>query len=410
MASSNRGVRLAYLTTAYPSVSHTFIRREILELEKQGHAIDRFAIRPGSITGDPDDVAEQSRTLHLLAQPKVQLLVQVIRGALRAGLRIPGAMATTWRLSAASERGLARHVAYLIEALALLDLFRARRIDHVHVHFGTNAAAVAMLVRQLGGPSFSMTVHGPDEFDASIGLSLRAKIQAAAFTVAISDYCSSQLKRWARFEDWQKIHVVRCTVDETWFQAGRPVEAAAQNLVSVGRLSAQKGQVLLIEAFAQAVQQGSRLNLVLVGDGELRSAVQQRVDALGLQERVQITGWRTGGQVRQHLLDARALLLPSFAEGLPMVLMEAMALQRPVLATLIAGVPELVEHGRHGWLVTAGSERSLTQAILELERTPLDSLRQMGAAGPARVRMFHGVSQEVRKLGDLFERNLDVGK
>lgn len=401
-------MRLAYLTTAYPSVSHTFIRREILELEKQGHAIDRFAIRPGSITDDADDIAEQTLTLHLLAQSRIRLLGQVLRGALLAGTRIPRALANAARLSAASERGLGRHLAYFIEALALLDLFKARRIDHVHVHFGTNAAAVAMLVRKLGGPSFSMTVHGPDEFDASIGLSLGAKMQAAAFTVAISDYCSSQLKRWARFDDWQKIHVVRCTVDETWFQAGRPVDASARTLVSVGRLSAQKGQYLLIDAFAQAVRLGSNLNLLLVGDGELRGMIQQRIDGLGLQDRVRIAGWRTGAQVREHLLDARALLLPSFAEGLPMVLMESMALQRPVIATIIAGIPELVEHGRHGWLITAGSENSLTEAILEVERAPIDLLHSYGAAGPPRVRRFHAVSQEAQKLSRLFESHLDV--
>ena len=393
---------LAYLTTAYPSVSHTFIRREILGLERLGYSIQRFAIRPGTASRDPEDVAEEKLTTQRLSLSKPTLARHALRGLWLAGSRVLPTLRMMSRLSGASERGLLRHFAYLIEALALRSIFDKRGIAHVHVHFGTNASAVALLVGSLGGPGFSMTVHGPDEFDAAIGLSLSIKMQAARFTVAISSYCASQLRRWARFEDWNKIHIVRCTVGEDWFHAAKPMDGSASTFVTVGRLSGQKGQMLLIEAFGEAVARGLRGNLILVGDGELRAPLEARIAAMKLEDRVSITGWATGAEVRHALLECRALVLPSFAEGLPMVLMEAMALRRPVIASLITGIPELVRDRVDGWLIVAGDRNQLVEALLEASQTPTERLLEMGQHGQARVRDLHSTDTEVRKLDSLF--------
>jgi glycosyltransferase involved in cell wall biosynthesis len=397
---------LAYLTTAYPSVSHTFIRREILGLEQLGFCIQRFAIRSGTLSADPDDIAEDAKTFHLLGAGPVRLMLLAARGALLARLKTINALRTTLRLSRASERGLLRHLAYLIEALALLVLFRKGSVRHVHVHFGTNAAAVAMLAKQLGGPTFSMTVHGPDEFDAAIGLSIGKKIAEASFTIAISSYCASQLRRWAAFADWPRIHIVRCTVGSDWFDAASPADESARDFVTVGRFSAQKGQILLIDAFADAVSRGVEARLVLVGDGELRAAIEARIRARNLDERVTITGWATGAQVRDWLLRSRALVLPSFAEGLPMVLMEAMALQRPVIATQIAGIPELVRNGIDGWLVTAGDHDALVDAFVAAGTADIATIRKLGTHAQQRVLSRHTTAAEVAKLADLFRRVL----
>lgn len=403
MASPDAGTTgLAYLTTAYPSVSHTFIRREILGLEQLGFPIQRYAIRRGTLSGDPDDIAEESKTVHLLSAGRLRLLWLAARGSLAARFKVLTALRTTLRLSRASERGLLRHLAYLFEALALLTLFRQRKVRHVHVHFGTNAAAVALLVKQLGGPTFSMTVHGPDEFDAAIGLSIGAKIAEASFTVAISSYCASQLRRWAKFTDWPRIHVVHCTVGGDWFEAATPVADSARDFVSVGRLSAQKAQILLVDAFADAVSRGVEGRLVLVGDGELREAIEARIRARSIQDRVTITGWATGSQVRDWLLRSRALVLPSFAEGLPMVLMEAMALQRPVIATQIAGIPELVRGGVDGWLVIAGDHDALVDAFVTAGAADIGTIRELGAQAQQRVRARHSTATEVAKLAERF--------
>lgn len=394
--------RLAYLTTQYPSVSHTFIRREIQALEAMGYSVLRLAIRPGSAVVDPADQAEAEKTFQCLAQPLPLLLLEACRALLPHPIATARAKRVLFSMWRKSDRGLLRHMAYLVEAGVLWRRLRKERIDHVHVHFGTNAAAVARLIRRLGGPPYSMTIHGPDELDAPIGLSLGAKMKDAAFTVAISHYGASQLRRWVPYEEWAKIHVVHCTVGEEWFEAARPIPEDADSLVCVGRLSAQKGQLLLVEAFAEALESGAHGRLVLVGDGEMRGVVEQRITALGLDERVTITGWQDSEAVRTHLLRARALVLGSFAEGLPVVLMEAMALQRPVIATAITGIPELVRHGQDGWLVIAGDTAQLAGAIREALEAPVERLNTMGRAAAERVRQRH-TTAEVAKLDALFQ-------
>jgi glycosyltransferase involved in cell wall biosynthesis len=397
--------RIAYLTTAYPYVSHTFIRREILGLEHLGYDVERVSIRAGDAIVDDEDVSEHTKTLHLLGQPKEWLARQALRGALLAKGHWFRGLAATFRLSRASERGVIRHIAYFVEALCLMAHFKEERIGHVHVHFGTNAAAVAMLMKLMGGPSYSMTIHGPDEFDAPIGLSLGWKVRESVFTAAVTHFCDAQLRRWVTAADWNKIHVVGCTVGEEWFQAAEPVTEDARDMVSVGRLSEQKGQLVLIEAFADAVSRGFSGRLMLVGDGPLRSQIEARIRELGLSERVHITGWADSSLVQRSLLDARILVLSSFAEGLPVVIMEAMALQRPTLCTTIMGIPELVLPGENGWLAVTSDSKSLADRMIEADKTPLARLREMGANAQKKVREDHS-GAEIDKMDRLFRTYL----
>lgn len=392
-------MKLAYLTTNYPSVSHTFIRRELGELERLLGPVERFAIRPTPYAiVDADDRSEDAQTFRVLSQPLERWLTALGR----TGPRKPAAswrgLAKAMSLAQHSQRGLTRHLAYFAEAVLLLDEMRQRGVDHVHVHFGTNPAAVAQIMRAMGGPSYSFTVHGPDEFDAPIGLSLASKAADAEFVVAVSHYGSAQLRRWLAPEHWYKIRVVHCAVGDELFERARPIDPASKALVSVGRLHSQKGQLLLLEAFAAAVEQGADAELVLVGDGELRPQLESRIVERGLGTRVRITGWLDGEHVQRELLAARALVLPSFAEGLPTVIMEAFALGRPVLSTYVAGIPELVQPGENGWLVPAGSQEALTAAILELMQTPLAELERRAAHGREAVRRLHYSPTETAKL------------
>ncbi|MBI2434905.1 MAG: glycosyltransferase [Candidatus Hydrogenedentes bacterium] len=399
-------LRLAYLTNQYPSVSHTFIRREIRGLEARGYEVMRLAIRRGSAVVDPEDEEEARKTYHCLAEPlwKIFLLGKWM-GILHPVASVK-AFWVTLRMAQRSNRGYLRHIAYLFEALVLYRRLKKAGIRHVHVHFGTNAAAVARLIRVMGGPSFSMTVHGPDEFDAPVGLSLTEKILDSAFTVAISEFGASQLRRWTPHPAWPRIEVVHCTVADEFFAAGGPVAPEADTLVCVGRLSAQKGHLLLVEAFASLVGAGVPGRLVLVGDGELRELLEKYLEGAGLRNRVHITGWQTGEEVRAHLLRARALVLASFAEGLPVVIMEAMALQRPVIATRIAGIPELVRPGVDGWIVTPGNVPELAAAMREALTAPVETLHHMGAAAAARAGERHRADTEVEKLDQLFRAQL----
>ena len=393
-------LRLVYLTTEYPKVSHSFIRREIVELERRGHQIARVALRVGTAV-DPADLAELARTTPILAAPKSRLVAAAARVALTRPRCFLRALGVAWRMAGRSERGALRHLAYLVEACALLRLTSAAGFDHVHVHFGTNSAAVARLWRRLGGGSYSMAVHGPDEFDACIGLSLADKVVDSAFTTAISSFGAAQLRRWTPAAQWTKVHVVRCGVGEHLTAAREPIADASRTFVSVGRLSAQKGQMVLLDAFADLRAQGGDARLVLVGDGEMRAEIERRIEVLGLGEHVEITGWASEAAVAAALRSARAFVLPSFAEGLPVVIMEAFAAARPVIATYVAGIPELVRPDENGWLVPAGDARALTAAMRDALASPASRLDAMGEAGRERVFAAHRTESEVDVLEGL---------
>ncbi len=393
--------RVAYLTTEYPNVSHTFIRREIIGLEARGYSIHRISIRVGKSIVEPIDFDEAKATFHILQGGVLERARYAMRGLTHARHRLLNAISEVWTLSKRSDRGLIRHMAYLLEALILLGFVRSQRIEHVHVHFGTNAAAIALLCRLLGGPGYSIAVHGPDEFDAPIGLSLDRKLESAEFVAAISSYCSAQLMRWSSSHNWHKISVVRCTVDDMWFKNSIEVDPNSHTFVSVGRLSEQKGQALLIESFARALGSVPDAKLLIIGDGPLRGELERRIEHLGLTGSISLLGWQSADQIRSALLKSRALVLPSFAEGLPVVIMEAMALGRPVITTYVAGIPELVLHEENGWLCYAGDSPSLVEAMRAALVTPGDRMLSMGRAARERVREMHSVEQQCERLDQL---------
>ncbi len=396
-------MKVAYLVNSYPAASHSFIRREIHALERLGFEIHRFAMRSDrSALVDPADVAEHARTEHVLALGGGRLLGAALDRLVRAprrslaGLRL--AVAAGWR----SNRGLARHLVYLVEACHIARRCRALGIEHLHAHFGTNSAIVAMLAQTLGGPPYSFTVHGPEEFDAPVALGLGRKMHHAAFTVAISAFGRSQLCRWADYGDWGRIQVVHCGIEPGRFAEPAPLPPAGPRLVAIGRLAEQKGHLLLVEALARARETHPGLHLTLVGDGQMRPEIEAAIRAHGVEGHVAITGWVDEARVRAELAGAHALVLPSFAEGLPMVVMEAMAAGRPVIATYIAGIPELVRDGETGWLVPAGDMAALAEAMRALAETRGERLEAMGRAGRARVLVRHDVDREAARLASLF--------
>lgn len=409
--------KVAYLVNQYPKGSHTFIRREIVGLEAEGVPVERFSIR--SLEGrlvDVQDLDERRRTHVLLEEGPLAL----VGATLAVGLRRPRALARAFALAVRigwrSDRGLLRHLVYLVEACHLLRELEAREADHVHAHFGTNPATVAMLCRELGGPPYSFTVHGPEEFDKPEFLALGEKIRRAEFVAGVSSFGRSQLYRHCGPEQWRKVKVVHCGVDRTFVDASHVPVPPAPRLACVGRLCEQKGQLLLVEAAARLAREGLDFQLVLVGDGELRGAIEERIAAHGLERRVVITGWASGERVREELLASRAMVLPSFAEGLPVVIMEALALGRPVISTYVAGIPELVTPGECGWLVPAGAIEPLVDAMREALVAPAERLDAMGRVGRERVRARHDGQRIARSLGELFrdclgrERTRRVGR
>jgi colanic acid/amylovoran biosynthesis glycosyltransferase len=399
-------MHIAYLVNTYPRASHTFIRREIAALERLGHTVHRFAMRSDrAALKDDADLAEDARTEHILAD-RTALARSALTMPLRAGfaraLRLAFACGALGAGGGDGTGGRLRHLIYLAEAAHVAARCRALGITHLHAHFGTNSATVAMLAHALGGPGYSFTVHGPEEFDAPRALSLAQKSARARFTVAISSFGRSQLCRWTDPAVWPRLRVVHCGIDPAAFSTPAPLPPGGPRLVAVGRLSEQKGFGLLLDAIALAAPRHPGLTLTLVGDGPLRSALQSQVAALGLAPRVTFAGWQDEAGVRAALGAAQALILPSFAEGLPVVIMEAMAAGRPVIATAIAGIPELVLPEQTGWLVPAGDAAALADAIDRLAATPPDTLAELGAAARARVLARHNVDDQAALLAALF--------
>jgi glycosyltransferase involved in cell wall biosynthesis len=398
-------LRIGYLVNQYPHVSHSFIRREIVALEAHGVTVHRFSIRPSrEKLVDPADDEERRRTRVVLDVGVLGLIRGMLVAMLTNTRAFFSALRLAIRLGRRSERGLLRHLAYLGEATILLPWLREAGISHVHAHFGTNPAAVAMLTRILGGPSYTFTIHGPDEFDHPRDLSLADKILHASGVVAVSSFGRGQIYRWIPYTEWHKVHVVHCGVDAAFLAAGPQPVVDNRRLICVGRLTEQKGQLLLLEAMALLAKEEITFELVLAGDGPLRWAIERRMKELNLESQVRITGWLSNDEVRKELLGSRALVLPSFAEGLPVVLMEALALGRSALSTYVAGIPELIQDGVSGWLISAGSVSAAAEGIRRVLATPMGTLTKMGTAGASAVSAQHDARHEAALLVEMFRR------
>ena len=407
-------MRIAYLINTYPRPSHSFIRREIHALERMGWDIHRFAMRTDAhMLVDPADIAENSRTEHILGRGLLPVLATGAAHLLRNPLRGMRALGLALRFGARSGAqvpgtgGCLRHLVYLAEAACIAQRCQALGIGHLHAHFGTNSTTVALLAEVLGGPGFSFTVHGPEEFDAPRSYALDEKIHRSRFAVAISSFGRSQLCRWAAIADWPKIKVVHCGIEPAHFGHAAPIPSGGPHLVAIGRLTEQKGFPLLIEIMASAAPHLPGLRLTIVGDGELRGLIDAEIARHGLQDRIHIAGWLDEAGITRALADAQALILPSLAEGLPMVVMEAMGAARPVIAASINGVPELVTRDT-GWLVPAGDVAGFADAIVALSKMPVGRLTEMGLAGRARVMARHDIDIEAAKLDTLFRATLGV--
>jgi colanic acid/amylovoran biosynthesis glycosyltransferase len=394
--------KIAYLVNQYPKVSHSFIRREIHGVEASGVPVGRYAIRScHAELVDEADQEELALTRTVLESGGLTLLKSLTKAIVTRPHRVLQALKLAVKFGKRSDRGVLRHLVYLAEACVLNDWFVEDGIQHIHAHFGTNSTTVAMLCTALGGPTYSFTIHGPEEFDTIQALSIVEKVQRSSFVATVSSFSKSQLYRWCDQSQWNKIKVVHCGVDQAFFTEATPVPSEPR-IVCVGRLCEAKGQLLLVEAIKPIVAAGIPIKLVLVGDGSIRPQIEAMIAEGRLEDHVEITGWASSETVREQILASRALVLPSFAEGLPVALMEALALHRPVISTYIAGIPELVIPNSCGWLVPSGSIVELTAAIKEAIELPSEALAQMGQAGAERVARHHDAVVEAKKLADLF--------
>ncbi len=397
------GLTIAYLVNQYPQPSHTFIRREIAALESLGVTVQRFTVRQwDQQLVDPRDGEERARTRVILHEGFSGLLGATLRTLLARPAALFRTVALACRAGWRSDAGLGKHLIYVMESCVLRRWLEEAGLKHVHAHFGTNSTTVAMLTHELGGPGYSFTAHGPDEWDRPMSLSIGEKIARCAFAVVISHFGRSQAQRWVDHEHWAKIKIVHCGIDDSFLKAAKTPPPQTPRLVCVGRLGQAKGQLALVEAAAKLAAEGLQFEIALIGDGPMRGPIESLIARHNLHDHVKLLGWRDNDAVRREIQNSRAMVMPSFAEGLPVVFMEALALERPVIATQIAGVPELVRHGVSGWLVPASAIEELVDAMREALTMPVSRLWQMGRAGAQIVAENHSAVREAAKLAELF--------
>lgn len=394
---------LAYLVSRYPAVSHTFILREVEQLRALGLRVEVASVNPPDRERAAMTPAERDEDASTYVLKR-----DGVRGALAAlGWAVFTRPLATLRTLAAATRfgrglGSVYALAYGVEALMVARWMARRGLRHLHVHFGSQGATVGSLVKTFCGVGLSITIHGPDEFDDVPGQQLRRKVEMADRIVCISQFARSQLMRLVAPAHWPKLSLCRLGVDLAQFQPRqRDAGAGPVRLLCVGRLTPAKGQMLLLQACAALQGRGADFRLVLVGDGPDRQALERAARELGLANAVRFTGALTAPQVQEELAQADLFVLPSLAEGIPVVLMEAMASGVPCITTPVNGIPELIENGHDGLLATPGDVQSLAAT---LGRALDDAALRQRLAGRARAKVQEAfdLQRNVRELAGIF--------
>jgi glycosyltransferase involved in cell wall biosynthesis len=393
-------VKVAYVIGTYPRASDTFIQREVAGVRACGVDVATYSVRrPGSehLVGEEQRAEHEATTYLLPARP-----ASVARAQTRMARRDPhawaGALRLVRQLRPPGVRSLVWHGFYLAEAALLAERLLDDGVDQVHNHYGDHTATVALLAARLAGLPFSMTVHGSRIFFEAVDAALDVKVAEAEFVACISDFTRSQVMVFAPESCWPKLHVVHCGVQPARFELPRAADPSRFRVVAVGRLAPEKGVSNLLRATAAAHVAG--LDLVLAGDGPDRAELEALARELGVD--ATFTGSMNQSEVRELLRDTDVLVSPGLAEGLPTSIIEALAARVPVVASRLAGIPELVEDGVSGRLVSAGNVEALAAALVELHALGPEGRRAWGDAGRAAVERDFDVDREAARLAAIF--------
>jgi len=397
--------RIAYLVSRYPAVNHTYILREIRELRKLNWDINVAAIRPDTraladLTTEEQD--ELSNTWCVIAQGfsgAVRAhLVSIIRHT-RSYIR---GLLSALGLGGLNLGNAIRSLFYFTEAVMVGQWMQSRGLSHIHVHF---SSTVGLLIAKTFPVTISITIHGPAEFQEPASFHLREKIQVSTFICAISNYGRNELMKNCSPDQWGKLETVPLGIDPGVFipASKASFDRKSFNVICVGRLSTEKAQTILIDAVAELVKEGRSVHLRLVGEGPDRSALEKHVVVCGLSDIVRLEGALNQDQLKILYRESDAFALPSFAEGVPVVLMEAMAMEIPCVATRICGVPELIEDGVDGLLVTPSDTGHLAAAIARLMDDPV-LRRRIACAGRHKILEKYDLARNVHLLSTIFEK------
>ena len=402
---------IAYLTGEYPRATDTFIQREVAALRAQGLAVATHTIRRPPEDHMVSDALRAERDATFAVQAAARSPARLLAAQARVIARHPRAWARAaglaWRTRPPGIKAGLWQVFYLLEAAVLADRLTATGARRLHNHFADSSCSVAMLAAGMAGVPFSFTLHGPAEFFDAHRWRIDAKVARADVVACISHFARSQAMLFCDQAHWDRLRIVHCGVDPDRLPAAGPVAArpgaeggGGPRILFVGRLAGVKGAPLLLDAAARLAGRHPGLTLTFVGDGPERAGLEARAAALGLGARTEFTGYLGQEGVAARLAQADVLALPSFAEGVPVVLMEAMAAGLPVVTTRIAGIPELVEDGVSGLLVPPGDGDALAAALDRLAGDPALAAA-MGRAGRAAVLAGYRADAEAAWLARL---------
>ncbi len=404
---------VAYLTGEYPRATDTFIQREVAELRALGFSVDTFAVRR---PGDEHMVGPQQRegaasTTYLLELAKGPALITSHLGLLaRSPARYLRAASLAWQTKRPGIRGTLFQLFYFLEAGILARQLLARNIDHLHNHFGDTSCTVSMLAAELSGKPFSFTLHGPGIFFEAHTWRLDEKLRRAAFCSCISYFARSQASIFGGTEVTDRLHIIHCGIDPA---ALPPVvhQPGPVRLIFVGRVVELKGMAVLLDALQTVRATDPDITLTVVGDGPDRSKFERAAAKAGLDDAVDFVGAKSQAEVAELLGQSDIFVLPSFAEGVPVVLMEAMASGLPVITTMVGGIAELVEHDVNGYLLRPGDPADLAAAISALA-ADAELRARFGTEGRAKVSEEFRSATEAARLGNLIlnsQRGLPTG-
>lgn len=397
-------MKIGYLVSQYPAPSHTFIRREVAALRRRGVDVATFSIRPGQPLSD-EDRAEAARTRCILPASPFAVARSLGATLVRRPDRWMAALRTTLALRLPGASNLARSLAYFAEAMLLAEALETQDVRHLHNHFANASSHVGLAAAGYLGIGWSVTLHGFADFESPFTQRLPAKVRAARFVATATRFGRDLAAATVGPELAGKLHVVRCGVEVARLPAPRrtpPGPGEPLRILSVGRLSPEKGQLGLVEAFASAVGAGLEARLVLIGGGPEEPHIRAAVERAGLSGRVELRGSLPEADVLREMATAHLFVLSSLSEGLPVVLMEALALELPVIAPAISGIPELVEHGQTGLLFEAGRWEQLAARMLEMGGDAAARAR-MAAAGRRRVLAEFDVDRATEPLSALLQ-------
>ncbi len=384
---------VAYLVNRYPEATLTTIRREIEAVAAAGIPVVRFSHRPSDQPlADSIDQREAGLTEYVALAGSARLALCLLGTMVTRPVRFAMAL----RAAVAIEPSVLHSIAYLALACLLQRRLATRGVATLHVHFGLSSAAVGVLVRELGGPPWSVTIHGPEEFAGANRRRLSKVARSANRTIAISEWAAAALRAAASPVAIEP-KVIGMGVGGIFLSPPEPIDAEAP-IVCIARLDTRKGHAVLLEALARINDAHRLVRVELIGDGPLRSEIESEISRRGLSSRVVIRGWLSEAAVKEALDRSRFLVLPSLDEGLPVAIMEAFARARPVLATRVAGVPEIVVHRVNGVVVPPNDPESLAQGLVELLSLAAGDLYELGLNGRKQVQERFDSARNARPL------------